>query len=55
MSGALGIQHAVRGIFAAGTPVGEAAFVVAHAQECASKACHLMDALDALPLSARDR
>jgi hypothetical protein len=55
VSGALGIQHAVGGITAAGTPVGEAAFVATQSQECASKACHLMDTLDALPLPAQDR
>jgi hypothetical protein len=55
VSGALGIQHAVGGITAAGTPVGEAAFVATQAQECASKACHLMDTPDALPLPAQDR
>jgi hypothetical protein len=55
VSGALGIQHAVGGITATGTPEGEAAFVATQAQECASKACHLMDTLDALPLPSQDR
>jgi hypothetical protein len=55
VSEALGIQHAVGGITATGTPVGEAAFVATQAQECASKACHLMNTLDALPLPAQNR
>jgi hypothetical protein len=55
VSEALGIQHPVGGITAAGTPVGEAAFVATQAQECAYKACHIMDTLDALPLPAQDR
>jgi hypothetical protein len=55
VSGALGIQHAVGVISAADTPVGEAAFEATKAQECASKACHLMDTLDAFQLPAQDR
>jgi hypothetical protein len=55
VSGALGIQHALRGVKAAGTPVGEAAFVAAHAEEFATKVCHLIDALDELPLPTQDR
>jgi hypothetical protein len=50
-----GIQHALRGVKAASTPVGEAAFVAAHAEEFATKVCHLMDALDELPLPTQDR
>jgi hypothetical protein len=45
----LGMQHTLRGITAAVSPVGEAAFVAAHARECTSKACHLVVALDGLP------
>jgi hypothetical protein len=47
---ALGIQHDPT---RSGAPVGEPHFVLAHAQQCASKACSLMDALNALPLPAQ--
>jgi hypothetical protein len=53
VSGAQGIQHAVGGITAAGTPVGKTAFLATQAQECASKACHLMNTLNVLPLPAQ--
>jgi hypothetical protein len=51
----LGIRYAVQRIVAASSPVGQPDFVAAHAVECASKACDLTEALDALPLAVQAR
>jgi hypothetical protein len=49
------MRHAPEGLLAAGTTVGTPALKTAKAESCASRACHLMDELLALPLGDQDR
>jgi hypothetical protein len=50
----LGARHAREGLLTAGTPIGTPFFQTANIESCATRACHLMDELLALPLGDQD-
>jgi hypothetical protein len=47
-------EACTRGLLEAGTPVSTPAFKTANAETCATRACHLMNKLLALPMGAQD-
>jgi hypothetical protein len=55
VAGQLGVRHAPEGLLAAGSPIGTPSFQTANAERYATRACHLMYELLALPLGDQDR